>query len=171
MCCITYHCTSNQLFQLPFHCLFASDCCSTLPNNLLLQKIIPVQNVSQLFIDLQLNGTHFRHWKRTFFSKGEPSFEALPQAYMGHSMPGRTSPYITLSDFFNFLPISRLWASIGKAAKEIRKSESSAKLHPPQSCKICQVAGWHAYLWSFVIRPVLNEIQRFLIHHIYCLNF
>ena len=45
---------------------FASNCCPTLSNNLLLQKVKPVHNVSQLFINLQVDGTHFWHYKGTY---------------------------------------------------------------------------------------------------------
>ena len=45
---------------------FASNCCSTLPNNLLLQRVTPVHDVSQLFINLQLDSTHFRHYMGTY---------------------------------------------------------------------------------------------------------
>ena len=50
---------------------FASNCCSTLSNNLLLQKVEPVHIVSQLFINLQLDSTHFWHYRGTYQSLGE----------------------------------------------------------------------------------------------------
>ena len=55
-------------------------------------------------------------------------------------MPNRTPSYIiNLSGFLHFLLISRVWASIKKAAKKIRKNEFLAKSHLPRSCKICQI--------------------------------
>ena len=54
-------------------------------------------------------------------------------------MPNRTPSYITLSDFFNFLLISRVWASIKKTAKKIGKNELSAKLHPPKDTKFTRL--------------------------------
>ena len=47
-------------------------------------------------------------------------------------MPNRKPSYIILSDFFHFLLISRVWASIKEAAKKIQKCEFPAKLHPPE---------------------------------------
>ena len=78
-CCVTYHCTSHNLIQSPLQKLFvlrsiasfASNCCSTLSNNLLLQKVEPVHIVSQLFINLQLDSTHFWHYRGTYQSLGE----------------------------------------------------------------------------------------------------
>ena len=55
-----------------FHCWrghiasFASYWCSTLLNNLLLQKVKPVHNVPRLFVNLQLENTLFRHYKETY---------------------------------------------------------------------------------------------------------
>ena len=49
---------------------FASNCCSPLLNNLLLQ-VKPVHNVSQLFINLQLESTYFWHYMGTY----QPSAE------------------------------------------------------------------------------------------------
>ena len=46
---------------------------------------------------------------------------------------------ITLSDFFHFLLISRVQASVEKAAKRTWKSDFPAKLHPPKVAKFASL--------------------------------
>ena len=54
------------------HCLldviasFGSYCCSTSHNNLLVQNVVPVCNVWQLFINLQLEFANFWRYKETY---------------------------------------------------------------------------------------------------------
>ena len=54
-------------------------------------------------------------------------------------MPNQTPSYITLSHFFHFLLISRVWASIKKASKKSGKVNSPPSYTPPKVAKFARL--------------------------------